>query len=188
MLHAEHPAAVCAGNTETSQRVVDVVFAALRQAAPGVFPAESAGSMSSLALGGDGWTYYETSPGGSGGHVNCVGASAVQTHMTNTLNTPAEALELQYPLRVVRHEVAEQFGGLGNKRGGDGVVRELLFLEAAEGALLADRRRHAPGNATAGRDRIIRTGGNAEPIAGKATLRLEPGDRLVVQTPGGSGA
>src|SRR6185312_3867296 len=106
VVHAEYPAAVVAGNTETSQRVVDVVFGALAKALPDRIPAASCGTMSSIALGGTKWTYYETIGGGSGAGPRGDGASAVQCHMTNTLNTPAEAIEMQYPLRVEAFEVA----------------------------------------------------------------------------------
>ncbi|MDB5298176.1 MAG: methylhydantoinase, partial [Phycisphaerales bacterium] len=150
VLHARYPAAVVAGNTETSQRVVDVVFGALAQALPGVVPAASCGTMSSIALGGirpaDGpggaggsaWTYYETVGGGSGAAPGTDGASAVQCHMTNTLNTPAEAIELQYPLRVRRFESAVGTGGACQYQGGDGIVREIEALAPCEGTLLAD--------------------------------------------------
>ena len=111
VLHAEYPSAVCAGNTETSMRVVDLVWSCLRQALPERMPAPSSGSMNSVAFGGVGWSYYETIPGGAGAGPTAAGASAVHTHMTNTRNTPAEALEMQYPLRVTRYEIAEGTGG-----------------------------------------------------------------------------
>ncbi len=125
VLHALYPAAVVAGNTETSQRVVDVVFGALAQALPETIPAASCGTMSSVAMGGSAWTYYETTGGGCGAGPSWAGEHAVQCHMTNTLNTPAEAIELQYPLRVRRFERAIGTGGRGAMHGGDGTVREL---------------------------------------------------------------
>lgn len=149
VVHAVHPAPVVAGNTETSQRVVDVIFGALAQALPAVIPAASCGTMSSVALGGvssrgGDWTYYETIGGGSGAGPGGVGASAVQCHMTNTLNTPAESLELQYPLRVRRFERAAGSGGRGKFAGGDGIVREIEALEPCEGTLIGDRRLRRP--------------------------------------------
>jgi N-methylhydantoinase B len=199
VLHALYPAAVVAGNTETSQRVVDVVFGALAQALPDRIPAASCGTMSSVAIGnsqsatGNAWTYYETIGGGTGASRNQAGASAVQCHMTNTLNTPAEALEMQYPLRVRRLSRASQTGGPGQHPGGDGIVRELQATAPCEGTILADRRTTAPyglaggAPATPGANRITRADGTTEPLAGKARFRLNPGDTLRIQTPGGGG-
>ncbi len=149
VVDAQYPAAVVAGNTETSQRVVDVVFGALAKALPEMIPAASCGTMSSVALGGvtasgEPWTYYETIGGGSGAGSGYDGASAVQCHMTNTLNTPAEAIELQYPLRVRQFEVAPGTGGLGRYRGGDGIIRVLQALEHCDGTILSDRRTSRP--------------------------------------------
>lgn len=199
VLAATYPAAVVAGNTETSQRVVDVVFGALAQAVPDRVPAASCGTMSSVALGGlrpsDGqpWTYYETIGGGSGGGPTGAGASAVQCHMTNTLNTPAEAIELQYPLRVVRFERADGTGGPGRHRGGDGAVRALVALADCEGTLLTDRRTTRPyglvggGAGEAGENSIVAPDGIVTPLAGKAKVVLRAGDTLVLRTPGGGG-
>jgi N-methylhydantoinase B len=199
VVDATYPAAVVAGNTETSQRVVDVVFMALARALPDRVPAASCGTMSSAALGGtsaDGassWTYYETVGGGSGAGPGFDGASAVQCHMTNTLNTPAEAIELQYPLRVRRFERAPGTGGAGRFRGGDGAVREIEALAACEGTLLGDRREgrpyginHGPG-ARPGENRIIRKSGAVTPLRGFDRFGLQPGDVLSVRTPGGGG-
>jgi N-methylhydantoinase B len=194
LLHALYPAAVVAGNTETSQRVVDVVLGALAQALPARIPAASCGTMSSVALGGTGWTYYETVGGGSGAAPEFDGASAVQCHMTNTLNTPAEALEMQYPLRVRRFERAMRTGGAGANVGGDGIVREIEALEACEGTVLSDRRASQPyglvgGIAGAvGKNELVRaTDGAVEPLAGKVRFALRPGDVLRIHTPGGGG-
>jgi N-methylhydantoinase B len=198
LLHAAYPAAVVAGNTETSQRVVDVVFGALAQAIPDRIPAASCGSMSSVALGGtraDGsaWTYYETIGGGSGGGPDGAGASAVQCHMTNTLNTPAEAIELQYPLRVVRFEAARGTGGAGRHAGGDGIVRQLLALGDCQGTLLTDRRTTRPyglaGGAPgeAGANQIISTDGQTRTVPGKCQINLRAGEILGIRTPGGGG-
>jgi len=193
LCHAVYPAAVVAGNTETSQRVVDVVFGALAQAIPDRIPAGSCGTMSSVALGGAGWTYYETIPGGSGASAAGAGASAVQCHMTNTLNTPAEALEMQYPLRVRRFERAEGTGGRGQFSGGDGVIRELEALADCEGTVLSDRRTSRPyglsgGDAArAGQNSIVRSDGVESDVGGKAPFALARGQVLRIRTPGGGG-
>ncbi len=196
LLDAAYPAPVVAGNTETSQRVVDAVFAALAEAMPGHIPAASCGSMSSLALGGDEphrWTYYETIGGGCGAGPLGDGESAIQCHMTNTLSTPAEALEIQYPLRVVRFERATSTGGSGTHTGGDGIVREIMALRACSGTLLTDRRVIPPpglGGASAGRqgqNQIIRGNGLVEPLPGKCRFDLAAGDRIRIVTPGGGG-
>jgi N-methylhydantoinase B len=194
VLHATYPAAVVAGNTETSQRVVDVVFGAFAQALPDRIPAASCGTMSSVALGGRGWTYYETIGGGSGAGPSFDGESAVQCHMTNTLSTPAEALEMQYPLRVRRFERAESTGGAGRYRGGDGIVRELEALDDCEGTILSDRRISRPyglSNGAAGAsgmNSIVDADGSETQIAGKSRFNLRKGQILRIQSPGGGGA
>jgi N-methylhydantoinase B len=195
LLHAEYPAAVVAGNTETSQRVVDVVFGALARALPDRIPAASCGTMSSVALGGPNWTYYETIGGGSGAGPTADGASAVQCHMTNTLNTPAEAIEMQYPLRVRRFERAGDTGGPGRRRGGDGIMRELEALAPCEGTLLADRHVKEPYALNGGMtpwpggawidfpdERRSLNWNN-----GKVRFTLNTGDTLCIRTPGGGG-
>jgi N-methylhydantoinase B len=192
VLHAQYPAAVVAGNVETSQRVVDVVLGALAQALPDRIPAASCGTMSSVAMGSRDWTYYETIGGGSGAGRGFDGEPAVQCHMTNTLNTPAEAIELQYPLRVRRFERAAGSGGGGGWRGGDGIVRELEALADCEGTILSDRRVSRPyglngGEAgAAGRNELVRQGGS-ELLAGKCRFTMNRGDVLRVITPGGGG-
>ena len=169
---------------------------ALARALPARIPAASAGTMNNLALGGviegRSFAYYETLAGGAGAGPGGAGLSAVHTHMTNTMNTPVEALEAYYPLRVRRQAVRRGSGGRGRHRGGDGVVRELEFLAPAEVSLLAERRRIPPyglagGEAGApGRDLLIR-GGRARRIAAKASFSVEVGDRLRIETPGGGG-
>jgi N-methylhydantoinase B len=197
VVHALYPAAVVAGNTETSQRVVDVVFGALAKALPGKIPAASCGTMSSVALGGvrdDGtpWRYYETVGGGSGAGPGWQGASAVQCHMTNTLNTPAEAIEMQYPLRVEAFEVRRGSGGRGRFTGGSGIVRRLRALAPCEGTLLGDRRVGQPygidggGSGAAGEDSVVSAGARRR-LAGKCQFTLAPGEALEVRTPGGGG-
>ena len=197
VLHALYPAAVVAGNTETSQRVVDVVFGALAQALPDRIPAASCGSMSSVALGSAEWTYYETIGGGCGAGPTWDGEHAVQCHMTNTLNTPAEAIELQYPLRVRRFERAPGTGGGGAgdgaHRGGDGIVREIEALAPCEGTILSDRRASRPyglaggDDAAHGANAIFRPAGQRTSLPGKSRFSLAPGDVLRVVTPGGGG-
>jgi N-methylhydantoinase B len=193
LLHAEYPAAVVAGNTETSQRVVDVVFGALAKALPDRIPAASCGTMSSVALGSANWTYYETIGGGSGAGPHGHGASAVQCHMTNTLNTPAEAIEMQYPLRVLRFERARGTGGAGAHRGGDGIIRELQALADCEGTILADRRTMQPRGAAGADtgasaiDQIVDASGSARGISGKSRFDLRAGEVLSIRTPGGAG-
>ena len=196
---ARYPAAVVAGNTETSQRLVDVIFGALAAALPDRIPAASCGTMNSVAMGGGaaagggGWTYYETIGGGSGGGPAGAGASAVQCHMTNTLNTPAEALELQYPLRVRRFERDLGSGGGGRHRGGDGVVREIEALGPVDGTVLSDRRLHRPyglaggSPGDTGENWVVVPGDKDYVVPPKARFTLAAGDRLRILTPGGGG-
>src|SRR5438477_767226 len=192
IVNAHPPAAVAGGNVETSQRMVDVLLRALAEALPERVPAASAGSMNNLALGGAGFAYYETLAGGAGAGPHGPGLSAVHTHMTNTMNTPIEALEAYYPLRVRRYAVRRGSGGGGRHRGGDGVVREIELLAPTEVTLLAERRRVPPyglaggGAGATGRDWVVRDG-RARRIAAKATFAAEPGDRLRIETPGGGG-
>ena len=198
VVNATHPAAVAGGNVETSQRIVDVLFKALSQAIPERIPAASQGTMNNLTIGGIDprtrreFSYYETVAGGMGARPSHDGISAVHTHMTNSLNTPAEALEYAYPLRVQTYTVRKNSGGKGRYQGGDGVVREIETLAPARMSLLSDRRANQPyglagGEAgMAGKQAIIRNG-KAEPIASKGTWALEAGDRVRIETPGGGG-
>ena len=198
VLNAVHPASVAGGNVETSQRIVDVLFKALAQAIPDRIPAASQGTMNNLTIGGIDprtgreFSYYETVAGGMGARANHDGMSAVHTHMTNSLNTPAEALEYAYPLRVREYSIRENSGGSGKRRGGDGVVREIETLAPARMSLLADRRTHAPyglsggENAAVGRETII-SQKSSRPIASKGSWELQPGDRVRIETPGGGG-
>jgi N-methylhydantoinase B len=198
VVNALPPAAVAGGNVETSQRIVDVLFKALAQAVPARIPAASQGTMNNLTIGGvDGsgqeFAYYETVAGGMGARPARDGMSAVHTHMTNSLNTPAEALEYAYPLRVRRYAVREDSGGRGATRGGCGIIREIETLVPARASLLADRREIAPyglagGDAgRAGSDSIIRGDGGVERIESKGTWQLQAGDRVRIETPGGGG-
>jgi len=196
IVNASFPAAVAGGNVETSQRIVDVLLRALAPAAPDRIPAASCGSMNNVALGGtvDGraFAYYETLAGGAGGGPDHPGASGVHTHMTNTLNTPIEALEAYYPLRVTRYALRPRSGGAGRYRGGDGLVRELEFLRPARVTLLAERRDVAPWglwggkDGKPGRDWLVRNG-RLRRLAGKTVVDVEVGDRLRLETPGGGG-
>jgi N-methylhydantoinase B/oxoprolinase/acetone carboxylase alpha subunit len=198
LLDAQWPHAVAGGNVETSQRVVDVLLGALATALPGRIPAASQGTMNNLAFGGsrpDGrpFTYYETVGGGAGGHPSRAGASGIHVHMTNSLNTPIESLERTLPVRVRRYALREGSGGRGLRSGGEGLVREIEALSPLEVTLLADRRRRGPwglaGGAAGmpGRDRVLGPTGSARPVPAKGQLELAPGERLVVETPGGGG-
>ncbi|MCC6995800.1 MAG: hydantoinase B/oxoprolinase family protein [Deltaproteobacteria bacterium] len=194
---ADYPAPVAGGNVETSQRIVDVVLGALARAIPQRIPAASAGSMSNLALGsaaGD-WAYYETIPGGAGASAAGPGARALQTHMTNTRNTPIEELEHALPLRVRRYAVRAGSGGQGSRgrRGGDGVIRELELTAPATVSLLADRRRFQPyglggGEPGApGEDWHAPVDGTAVRLPSKTTFAAAAGDIIRILTPGGGG-
>ncbi|HEX5174810.1 MAG TPA: hydantoinase B/oxoprolinase family protein [Gaiellaceae bacterium] len=186
LVNAQAPAAVVAGNTETSSRIVDVVFAAFAQLVP--VPAAGQGTMNNLAFGNDRFTYYETIGGGQGACPDAGGPSGVHVAMSNTLATPAEAIELEYPLRVERWELRPGSGGAGKHRGGDGVVRELRVLEDCRLSVLAERRRHAPPGRGGGEGGAPgRTLVNGEEQPPKLTRQLQPGDIVRVETPGGGG-
>lgn len=196
LINAQRPAAVAAGNVETSTRVVDVVMGALAQAIPEQIPAASHGSMNNIAMGarysktgtGKQWDYYETIGGGMGAGQLCNGIDAVQTHMTNTRNTPIEVMESLYPLRVTRYGLRDGSGGGGKHRGGDGIVREFQFLQPATVTLLTERRKHQPwglhGGAAgkAGSNQL-----NNLPLSAKQSLSVKTGDRLTIETAGGGG-
>jgi N-methylhydantoinase B len=188
IVNARPPAAVAAGNVETSQRIVDVLFGALARALPGRIPAASQGTMNNVAFGGDGFAYYETLAGGFGARAGGDGASGVHSHMTNTLNTPIEALERSGPVRVTRYALRTGSGGRGRTRGGDGLIREYEFLKPAQVSILGERRLTAPWGLAGGQpgkpgvDRL-----NGRKIAGRATMEVKPGDRLTIETPGGGG-
>jgi N-methylhydantoinase B len=197
LLDAKPPHAVAGGNVETSQRVVDVVFGALAQALPDLIPAASQGTMNNLTFGGarsDGspFAYYETMGGGSGAGANHAGASGIHVHMSNTLNTPIEALERTYPVRVRRYAIRRESGGSGRHRGGEGLIREIGFLASVTATLLSDRRETRPyglrggGPGAAGENVVIRNGVESK-LPGKVQLQLDPGDVLSICTPGGGG-
>jgi N-methylhydantoinase B len=186
LVNARFPAAVVAGNTETSSRIVDVVMSALGQAVP--VPAMGQGTMNNVVLGNGGFTYYETIGGGQGACPQGDGPDAVHVAMSNTLNTPVEVVEREYPLRVERYEVRRGSGGAGAHRGGDGVIRALRVLEDCRLSVLSERRRHRPRGAASGEDGA--TGENrlnGRRIEGKVSRELKAGDVLEIRTPGGGG-
>jgi len=177
---------VAAGNTETSSRITDVVFAAFGRALP--VPAQGQGTMNNVVLGNERFTYYETIAGGQGACPDGDGPSAVHVAMSNTLNTPIEALELAYPLRVGRYALRLGSGGAGRRRGGDGVVRELQVRQPCRLSLLTQRRRIGPRGAGGGEDGLPgRNLLNGEELPAFATVDLVPGDVLTIETPGGGG-
>jgi N-methylhydantoinase B len=186
LLNALPPAAVAAGNVETSSRVADLVIAALAGARPA--PAQGQGTMNNLTLAGEGFTYYETLGGGQGACPDADGPSAIHVAMSNTLNTPIEALESEFPLRVRELSLRRGSGGGGRYRGGEGIVREIEALAPMSYSLITERRRHPPRGRDGGADgapgRNLR---NGEPLPGKAEGDLAPGDTIRVETPGGSG-
>jgi N-methylhydantoinase B len=188
LVNPRPPAAVVGGNVETSQRIADVTASALAEAAPERVPAQGQGTMNNLIVGSSSFTYYETIGGGAGANPDSDGLSAVQVGMTNTRNTPVEALETAYPLRVERYAVRRGSGGDGRYRGGDGIVRSVTLQEDATVSLLTERRRHAPTGVSGGADgecgenRI-----DGETVPAKVTREVESGTTVTVETPGGGG-
>jgi N-methylhydantoinase B len=190
---------MAAGNVETSQRITDVLLGALSRAAPDRIPAASSGTMNNLSLGG--WdprrhktfAYYETIAGGMGASASSPGRSAVHTHMTNSLNTPVEALEHQYPFRVRSYRIRSGSGGSGRHSGGEGIVRELEFLTDCQVTLLGDRRLRGPYGLRGGKpgvpgvNTLFRRGRKPIPLPSKAEVRVSPTDVLRIETPGGGG-
>jgi len=196
IVNALPPAAVAGGNVETSQRIVDVLFRAMAGAAPDRVPAASSGTMSNLTIGGYDsfrsrhFSYYETIAGGAGAAPGHPGASGLHTHMTNTLNTPIEALEAYYPMRITEYRIRRDSGGHGEFEGGDGLVRELECLVESNVSMLSERRMTAPwglnggGAGAVGVNSLIRNGIETK-LPGKANAQLAPGDRIRIETPGG---
>jgi N-methylhydantoinase B len=198
VVNAQRPAPVAGGNVETSQRITDVLLGAMAKALPGKVPAASQGTMNNVTIGGhDPWTkapfaYYETIGGGMGALPNRDGISAIHSHMTNTLNTPAEAMEYAYPLRVLRYEVRQNSGGAGEFRGGDGIIRDVQVLTEAQVTLLTERRKGNPYGLNGGQpgisgQNIIIRDSKEIPLSGKGSTDLIPGDILSIRTPGGGG-
>jgi N-methylhydantoinase B/oxoprolinase/acetone carboxylase alpha subunit len=195
LVSARPPAAVGAGNVVVSQRIADVCLGALAQAVPGRVGASGQGTMNNVLIGGDGWVYYETVAGGEGGQPHRAGMSGVHTAMTNSRNTPIEALERAYPLRVLRYRLRQGSGGAGQLPGGEGIERDLQVLEPCTLSLITERRVSSPwglaggGNGAVGENWLLPggDGGRAERLADKCTLQLKEGDVLRMLTPGGGG-
>jgi N-methylhydantoinase B/oxoprolinase/acetone carboxylase alpha subunit len=198
VVNALPPAAMAAGNVETAQRITDTLLGALAQAAPERIPSASSGTMNNLSLGGfdpirsRSFAYYETIAGGMGASAAGAGESAIHTHMTNSWNTPVEALENQYPLRIRRYQIRRGSGGRGRHAGGDGLIREMEFLAPCEVTILSDRRATGPyglaggGAGRPGRNSLLR-GGASRSVAAKARFDARAGDTLRIETPGGGG-
>jgi N-methylhydantoinase B len=198
VVNARSPAAVAGGNVETSQRIVDTVMRALAPVLPDRIPAASSGTMNNLTIGGidprsgQAYTYYETIAGGQGASPQADGASGHHAHMTNSLNTPVEALEYAYPFRMIRYSIRSDSGGAGEHRGGDGVTREIELLGDAQLTLLADRRSTAPWGLAGGDPGVrgetsISSEGKEQVLPGKCTRELKPGTRIRIEAPGGGG-
>lgn len=189
IVDAHYPAAVAAGNVETSSRIVDVLFAALAQACPQIIPACSQGTMNNIAIGSQqspAWSYYETIAGGAGASAHAHGMSAIQTHMTNTQNTPIEVLEMNYPVRVKRYAIRANSGGKGQYNGGDGLIREFEFLQSARVTILSERRKRAPqGFLGADSGQVGNNYLNGQSINSKVSITVEAGDCVCIETPGG---
>ena len=198
VVNARFPAAVAAGNVETAQRIVDVLLGALAQTCPDRVPAASQGTMNNVIIGG--WdcekqrpfAYYETLGGGMGAGADSPGASGIHSHMTNTMNTPVEALEYAYPFRISRYVIREGTGGAGGHAGGNGITREIEFLQGAQVTIISDRRQSRPfglaggGAGQSGRNVLIRKG-KEKTLLGKTELVVKKGDQLRIETPGGGG-
>jgi N-methylhydantoinase B/oxoprolinase/acetone carboxylase alpha subunit len=199
IVNAMHPAAVAGGNVETSQRITDVVLGALAKALPNIFPAASQGTMNNVTLGGkrpddnSPFAYYETIGGGMGGRNSLPGLSGVHTHMSNTRNTPIEAIEHDLPLRIRRYVLRQGSGGAGRCPGGEGILREYEMLADTCVTLLSERRTSHPYGAqggkpgACGRNTVTLSDGSTETVPAKAQLSLKPGDCLSIETPGGGG-
>jgi N-methylhydantoinase B len=193
---AKSPSAMAAGNVETSQRITDVVLGAMAQAAPDRIPAASSGTMNNFSFGGEAngkpFAYYETIAGGMGASSRGEGYSATHTHMTNSWNTPVEAFEHQYPLRIERYRVRRGSGGRGKNRGGDGIVREFRFLADAEVTLLSDRRERGPyglaggSSGQPGRNTLLQ-GSREIKLPAKTRFEIRAGDAVRIESPGGGG-
>jgi N-methylhydantoinase B len=198
VVNAVHPAPVAGGNVETSQRIVDVLLGALAQACPGKIPAASQGTMNNVSIGG--WdperkryyTYYETIGGGTGASLESDGVSAIHSHMTNTLNTPIEALEYNFPMRINRYEIRKNSGGKGAHHGGDGIIREIKFLTDSQVTLITERRSTSPYGLAGGEsgqkgENILIHGTEESLLPGKGSFLISQGDILRISSPGGGG-
>ncbi len=198
IVNASHPSPVAGGNVETSQRIVDVLLGALAKAFPQQIPAASQGTMNNLTIGGQDqargipFAYYETIGGGMGARPFSNGPSAIHSHMTNTLNTPVEALEYSYPLQVMRYTIRKDSGGKGRFFGGDGIRRDIKMLTGVNVSLISERRNLPPYGLNGGSPgkvglNILIRDGEEIPLPGKGSFELQAGDILSIQTPGGGG-
>jgi len=193
VVDAEYPAPVAGGNVETSQRVVDVVLGALSKAIPELIPSASCGSMNNIAIGNEEFAYYETIGGGMGARPGKDGLSGVHTHMTNTLNTPIEALEHEYPLIITKYSLRKGSGGNGKWKGGDGIIREYQFECDSDVTILSERRKHAPYGlyggdpGKRGENWLIKADGTKVKLGSKVNLKVRKGDKVTIMTPGGGG-
>ncbi|GAX59374.1 N-methylhydantoinase B/acetone carboxylase, alpha subunit [Candidatus Scalindua japonica] len=198
VVNARVPSAVSGGNVETSQRIVDVVFGALSKAICGNIPAASSGTMNNIAIGGydalkgNHFTYYETIAGGMGARPDSDGINAIHTHMTNTLNTPVEAIEHNYPFRIRQYKIRPASGGMGRYKGGHGIIRDYEFFQAATVSILSDRRIHAPYGLMGGKNgqvgqNILISKNRKRKLPSKTTINVDKGDIISIHTPGGGG-
>lgn len=193
VLDPEPPAAVSAGNVETSQRVVELLLRALYPVFPEKIPAESQGTMNNLTIGNDDFTYYETIGGGAGASFKGSGESGVHVHMTNTKNTPIEALENDYPLRVSSYKLRKGSGGRGKHEGGEGIIREIELLEDAETSIQSERREEGPkgvnggGRGEPGKNLRMSKQDKSEELNSKITVQMKKGEKIRIETPGGGG-
>jgi N-methylhydantoinase B len=192
VVSATYPSAVAAGNVETSQRIVDTLLGALSEAFKDFVPSASCGTMNNIAMGNEAFAYYETIGGGMGARPGKDGLSGVHTHMTNTLNTPVEALEHDYPVRIERYSLRKNSGGKGKYRGGNGLIREYTFLEPCTVTILSERRKHSPYGLFGGKpgkrgENILIRGKEKIYLPGKVNLKVGKNDRIIIKTPGGGG-
>lgn len=188
---------VAGGNVETSQRITDILLAAFAKALPDLIPAASQGTMNNILIGGhhlhdhNPFVYYETIAGGMGGTPTKSGESALHSHMTNTMNTPVEALEFAFPLRIKQYSIRKQSGGIGLHHGGNGIIRDYEFLSPARVTILSERRQNPPpgtmggGNAQTGQNILFRSGFESFVLKGKETIDVQPGDIISIRSPGG---
>lgn len=192
IVNASKPAGLAGGNVETSQRIVDVLLGAFSQALPDTIPAASQGTMNNISFGGTGYAYYETLGGGSGAGPGYQGESAVHTHMTNSLNTPIEGMEIDFPVKILRYSIRRDSGGRGCFNGGNGLIRVYQFLEDAHVSILSERRSYGPygamggGNGKPG-ENLLRRKNRLTRLASKVNLELKANDQLIIKTPGGGG-
>ncbi len=197
IVNASHPSPVAGGNVETSQRIVDVLLGALAQACPHRIPAASQGTMNNIAIGGmrddkSQFTYYETIGGGMGARPNKDGASAIHTHMTNTLNTPIEAIEFEYPLRILKYGIRKESGGKGKYHGGDGIEREIQLMVDTQVSLISERRKIPPYGLAGGEngktgENILIHDNEETSLPAKGIFSMKAGDVIRIRTPGGGG-